>query len=85
MKIFVENPVVILSDIKDIPVPEGLSILLSALVGFEHLFEVFGYFPVRESMIAINEQGVVKVWVNPDLSKNRPLWISLQQVKVSDM
>jgi hypothetical protein len=32
-----------------------------------------GYFQVDENMICMNKQGIVKVWLNPDLSRGVPL------------
>jgi len=59
--------------------------LLSALVGFENLFEIFGYFQVREPMITINDLGIVKVWINADLSKNRPILSNFGNICMEDI
>jgi hypothetical protein len=61
-----------LSEIKDIPWPDNLYILISALDGFSLIYNKIGYFVVQEYMICINNQGKAKVWINDDLSKNYP-------------
>ena len=36
-------------------------------------------------MITINEHGIVKVWINPNLSSNRPLPIGLNEISPTDI
>lgn len=57
-----------LSDIQDIPFPENLYLLFSALDGFEKLYQIVGYFKVVEDIICMDKDGRVKVWLNSDLS-----------------
>jgi hypothetical protein len=61
-----------LSEIKDIPSPDNLYILLSALDGFSTLYARIGFFNVEECMICINKQGKARVWVSDDLSRITP-------------
>ena len=61
-----------LSDIKDIPYPDNLYVLLSSLDGFDRIVQKTGYFEIEEYMICINKQGEVKVWINDNLSRNYP-------------
>lgn len=59
-------------EIEDIPYPDSLYVMLSALDGFSKIVGKVGYFDVHENMIGINKQGEVKVWLNDDLSQNYP-------------
>ena len=45
---------------------------MAMLKGFKKLYDHIGPFPICEEQICINEQGLVKVWLNRDLSKNYP-------------
>lgn len=36
-------------------------------------------------MITINEHGIVKVWLHPNLSSNRPLLIGLNDISLADI
>lgn len=69
---YVEHIPVRLSDIQDIPFPENLYLLYSALDGFEKLYRTIGYFHISEELICMDKDGQVKVWLNPDLSKCHP-------------
>ena len=44
--------------------------LLGVLSGFERLFRWLGPFKLSEEMVGIDRDGRVKVWMNPNLSKN---------------
>lgn len=68
-KIYIEHIPVRLSHIEDIPYPENLYVLFSALDGFEKIFFWVGYFQPTEDMICVDGDGKVKAWLNPDLSK----------------
>jgi hypothetical protein len=35
-----------------------------ALNGFKQLYDEFGYFTVTQKMIAIDRNGIVRVWLN---------------------
>lgn len=51
--------------------PEELSFVFQeALLGFRQLIQTFGRFLVGRGMIAINEQGRVKVWMNGNFAQN---------------
>ena len=43
-----------------------------ALRGFDELHQQLGPFHISEEMVGINNEGVVKVWVNSDFGKSRP-------------
>lgn len=58
-----------LSDIQDIPYPENLYVLLSALEGFEKLHTAVGSFPISEDLVCMDKDGRVKAWLNADLSR----------------
>jgi hypothetical protein len=55
-----------------VPYPDYLHIYDACLRGFGQLAGSAGYFLVEEAMIGVNEQGVVKAWLNEDFSKSRP-------------
>lgn len=66
--VYLERIPVRLSDIQDIPFPDNLYLLLSALEGFEKLYRVVGYFRPTEDLICMDRDGRVKAWLHPDLS-----------------
>lgn len=47
-------------------------ILEAALEGFDILERRYGAFEIDANLISINTEGIIKVWVNPDYSKNWP-------------
>lgn len=61
-----------LSDIEDIPFPENLYLLLSALEGFEKLYGSVGYFRPTEDLVCMDRDGRVKAWLHADLSRCLP-------------
>lgn len=67
--VFIEHIPLRLCNIQDIPHPEHLYVLASALDGFEKLYSFVGYFQPREDLICVDGDGKVKVWLNPDLSR----------------
>jgi hypothetical protein len=71
-KIYIEHIYTRLSDIKDIPHPDNLYVILSMLEGYQKLYENLHYFKIEEDQVCIDMEGIVKVWVNSDLSKNYP-------------
>jgi hypothetical protein len=72
-KVYIEHVPTRLSDVTDIPFPDNLYVVLAVLEGYQKLYEnVHHYFPIAEDQICIDRDGVVKVWVNSDLSKNYP-------------
>lgn len=70
--VYIEHIPVRLSDITDIPYPENIYILRNCLLGFKQLYNIIGYFKPTEELVCIDKYGEVKVWMNPDLSKNYP-------------
>jgi len=69
--IFVERVPFRLSNVKDIPYPDVLHLYDSTINGFQQLTQVVPYFRIDEDQIGINENGKVKVWLNPDFSTSR--------------
>ena len=67
---YIEHTPYRLSSINDIPLPENLYILCSALLGFQKLHGLIGYFRPNEDMLGIDCEGRVKVWLNSDFSRN---------------
>ena len=65
-----------ISDITCIPFPENIYLLSNSLHGFHELFRITGYFEPHEDLFCIDSYGEVKVWMNPDLSKNYPVDIT---------
>lgn len=61
-----------LKEINDIPFHDHLYLYQSCFEGFKILYEKVGYFDITEQMIFFNQQGKVKVWMNPNLSKHHP-------------
>ena len=71
-KVYIERIPIKLSDIKDIPYPDNLYVLLAALDGFDRIVQKAGFFEIQEYMICVNRQGEIKVWINDNLSRNYP-------------
>ena len=44
--------------------------LVECLRGFELLLKKFGPFPITSKQICLDSKGLLKVWINPDFSKN---------------
>ena len=70
IKVYIERIPLRLSNITDIPFPENLFLLKEALKGLKILYEKVGGFRISEDMFCMSDEGIVKVWLNPDLSKN---------------
>lgn len=68
VKVYTERVTIRLSDIKDIPYPDNLYMLMAAADAFDKIVEMIGYFDIQEDMIGVNSQGHIKVWINEDLS-----------------
>lgn len=71
-KCYIQHMPIRLSGITDIPFLDTLYMLWCALHGFEKLFNTVGYFSIHEDHICIDKEGLVRVWMNCDLSKNYP-------------
>jgi hypothetical protein len=69
-KIYLEHTPYRLSSINQIPLPENLYVLASALAGFQKLYGLIGYFRPSEDMVGIDGEGRVKVWLNNNFSRN---------------
>lgn len=61
-----------LKEINDIPFQDQLYLYQAVLEGFKVLNEKFGYFTITEEMIFITKEGKVRVWMNPNPSRNTP-------------
>lgn len=55
-----------------VPYPDVLHLYRAALLGFERLYQKVGGFQVNEEMVGVNQDGKVKVWMNPEWSNDRP-------------
>lgn len=69
-KLFLQTIPIRLSDIEHIPFPDYLHLISQSLRGFQELAREVGYFPVEEEYIGINNNGVVKVWMNEHFEKS---------------
>ena len=56
----------------DIPFPENLYVVKQALEGYRIVYEHSKSFFVEENQICVDEHGIVKIWINGDLSINYP-------------
>lgn len=70
--VYIEHIHIRLSNITDIPFPENIYIMRTALLGFQILYDIIGYFDVMEEHVCIDKYGAVKVWMNEALEKNYP-------------
>ena len=70
--IYLQHIPIRLSDVDDIPYPDNIFVLQSALEGYGKLFQFSGYFKVHESQVCIDIEGYVRIWLNSDLSKDYP-------------
>lgn len=61
-----------LSEFRDVTFPDCLHLYNACLHGFGELQARLGFFDVSDSLVGINQLGQVKVWANPDFSKERP-------------
>lgn len=61
-----------LSEIKDVPYPDNLFLLMESLEGYGRIYVHSKYFLIEESQICVDAEGNIKVWVNADLSINYP-------------
>lgn len=69
-KVYTERIPLRLHEIENIGPEDCASMLYSVLCGFEKLFEWYGYFKPISSMIGIDCEARVKVWINQDFSQN---------------
>lgn len=51
---------------------EAMTILSAAFAGYNTLNYVYGPLFTSEQMIGFTDQGIPKVWVNPNYSSNEP-------------
>ncbi len=69
---YIKKVEVRLKEINDIPVDDSIYLFYACLKGFCALYEKIGAFQVEEDMIFIDRNGLVRVWMNNNLSKNYP-------------
>lgn len=72
LKVYIEPIPLRISNIKDVQFPENLYLLSRTLKGFKILYDKVGKFHITEDLVCINEEGIVKVWLNHNLSLNEP-------------
>jgi hypothetical protein len=48
-------------------------ILYNSLLAYMYLYSYFGMFKIEENMIGFLRNGKVKVWLNHNLTKDKPL------------
>jgi len=53
-----------LKEVNELPLPQFLYLLKETLIGFELLFDIFGYFKVTDDMIIVNASSQWKVWIS---------------------
>lgn len=68
--LFIECIPIRLSDIQHIPYPDSLHLLSQSLLGFHQLANEVGFFPIEQEYIGVNNDGVVKVWMNDHYEKS---------------
>jgi hypothetical protein len=77
--VFVEHCPLKLQSTTNMTIAQALYTLKEAIFGFERLYSKFGPFQVFENMIALNEKGSCRVWINEDFSLNSCLTINLTE------
>lgn len=70
--VYLEHVSLRLCDIEEIPLADGLYVILEGLEGYQHLYQHAGYFRVEEDQVGLDRTGRVKVWVNGDYGRNYP-------------
>lgn len=61
-----------LADIGGLSSSEGLYVLKIALMGFKTIQEMVGLVKVDDSLIGLNQDGRVRVWLNSNYALNYP-------------
>lgn len=70
LKVYIEPYPLRMSNIKDVQFPENLYLLARVLKGFKILYDKVGRFHITEDLVCINEEGIVKVWMNHNLASH---------------
>jgi hypothetical protein len=68
-----------LAELKDMPLIKVLYLLKEVLVAYERLFDRFGPFLVTAQMVAVNQFGKCKVWVNENFAVNSPITCQMEE------
>lgn len=83
--LYLERIPIRLEDVEHVPYPDYLHIFDVALKGFAQLARWVGYFPIDEGMVGINEQGIVKVWLNANLAATKPFGKATEAQMISSL
>lgn len=59
-----------LYDLNNLSASEGLNIVHKSLKGFQQIYKSQGVMLVKDSMIGLNKQNNVKVWMNSNFALN---------------
>jgi hypothetical protein len=59
-----------LTELNNLSPQEGLNIVNHALKGFHQIYKSRGVVLIKDSMIGMNRQNNVKVWMNPNFAVN---------------
>ncbi len=70
--LYIDKVDIRLKEVNDIPFQDYLYLYKACLTGFKILHERVGVFEITEEMIFFDQEGRVKVWMNPNLSKFQP-------------
>jgi hypothetical protein len=70
--IYLERIPLRLQQLNEIPYPDVLHLYHQAFRGFAKLFDKVGYFEPIDSLICINQQRRVKIWLNENLASSIP-------------
>jgi hypothetical protein len=62
-----------LNELPQVTFQESVYVLTESLRGYKDCYNKLGPFEVTSEMIGINNDGEIKVWVNPDFAENHPL------------
>ena len=61
-----------MASIGELDLPDVLHVYSQCFKGFAELYDTVGYFAIVEDMIAINNDAVVKVWLNKNYGRVVP-------------
>ena len=69
---YLENIVLRLSQIGQVPYPDIIHLYSQTLRGFQDLSRHLGYFEVDEELVGVNRKGEVKVWCHRRFDEIKP-------------
>lgn len=70
--IYTEHIPLRLEEMYSIHFQNMIKIIYRSLIGFQILFEKFGYFTIDSSLIGVNQEGFSKCWLNKKFNDMRP-------------